>query len=194
MALSVRSLFSAIKEARRRDPEKWSGLLLHFIGTDYASGSRAVKTIEPIAVEYGISDMVQESTERIPYLEGLRCLLDAHALVVPCSDDPGYTPSKIYPYVLARKPLLVIAHQKSPLVQVIKSTNAGTLVTFTSGESIDDVASRIDSEWLRPPTPPQTITSPGKFAPYSAREMTLRQCEVFDRVVAEGDTRSLEAA
>ena len=41
------------------------------------------------------------------------------ALFMPGSDDPAYTASKIYPYLLTRKPLLAIFNAESPALAVL---------------------------------------------------------------------------
>jgi hypothetical protein len=189
MAFSASSLFQALRRARTKDPTRWNDLVLHFIGTDYAPRGRGRKSFEPLAAEFGIADMVQETSHRIPYLEALKCMLDADALIVPGSDDPGYTPSKLYPYILAGKPLLVIVHEESSAVNVIEATKAGTLVTFRTGESVADVSERIEAGWLNSNRPTPT-TNWNAFSAYTAREMTRRQCAVFDESVRETKTSS----
>jgi hypothetical protein len=179
MAFALRSLFQSLQHTASSQPRLLAELRLHFIGTDYASKERATKTIEPLAHEFGLGEIVTEITDRIPYFEALQCLLDAHALIVPGSDDPQYTASKIYPYVLSRKPILAIFHSQSTVVDVMKATGAGTVVTFNSGDSICDVAARISATtWLQQPLLPATVWS--RFEPYTAREMTRRLCLVFD--------------
>ena len=72
----------------------------------------------------------------------------------PCSifgsDDPGYTASKIYPYILAEKPLLAIFHEESSVVRILQETNAGTVVTFKTGESVEEVARASKRNVVRP--------------------------------------------
>lgn len=179
MAFAVRSLFQAIGRSRQQSPDKFSNLMLHFIGTDYAPTAR--KTIEPIAIEEGVGDMVREHPRRVPYFEALQCLLDADALIVPGSDDPGYTASKIYPYILAGKPLLAIFHEKSSVVSVLQETNSGSAIAFASGAEISEIADAIETNWLEalPPATPQTDWA--AFAPYTAREMTRRLCNIFQQ-------------
>lgn len=181
MAFALRGFFTALYRARLMEPEKWRNLELHFIGTDYAPGDLARKTIEPVAVECGVGDIVLEHPQRIPYFEALQCLMDADALIVPGSDDPGYTASKIYPYILAQKPLLAIFHEKSSVVDVLRSTNAGTVVTFTNGDDCDLIAQKIAREWLHSSLPPKPITNWEAFRSYTAREMTRRLCESFNQ-------------
>ena len=180
MAVALRAFFTALQRARLREPSKWSNLELHFIGTDYAPGDRARKTVEPVAVECGVGDIVHEHPHRVPYFEALQCLMDADALIVPGSDDPGYTASKIYPYILAKKPLLAIFHEQSSVVDVVQTTKAGTVVTFASGEAVENVAKRISAAWFTLFEKPVPETDWQAFAPYTAREMTRRMCTCFD--------------
>jgi len=179
MALAVRAFFFALNELFKRQSALREKLRIHFIGTSYAPRGSAIKTVEPIAEEFRLTGSVTELTDRIPYSEALRCLLDADALIVPGSDDPGYTASKIYPNILARKPLLVVFHEASSVVEVVNKTKAGTVVTFRDGDSIESVASRITATgWLDGPVVPPTDWL--AFEPYTAREMTRRLCRVFD--------------
>jgi hypothetical protein len=168
-------------------PELKSKLTVHFVGTSYAPKERATKTVEPLALEYGLSGVVSETTDRIPYFEALQCLLDADALFIPGSDDPGYTASKLYPYILAKKPLLAVFHEASSVVDILNKTKAGTVVAFKSGEGIEVISNRIlTSGWLSSPI--SHLPSPDwtAFAPYTAREMTRRLCEVFDTAATGG--------
>lgn len=185
MTLALTSLFTALAAARRADPEHYGRIRLHFVGTDYAPAGRERKTVEPIAVACGVADLVEERPLRIPYAEGLQAMLDADALVMPGSDDPGYTASKLYPTILARKPLLAIFHEQSSVVNVMRETQAGTVVSFTSGENPEIVAARVYDAWFREQTLPLPQTDWDAFAPYTAREMTRQQCRVFDRAVAD---------
>lgn len=184
MALTVRALFKALRLQVDAQPSLRSELHLHFIGTDYAPPERARKTVEPLAVEAGVADMVTEQTGRVPYFEALQCLVDADALIVLGSADPGYTASKLFPYVLARKPLLAVFHVESSVVEVLTRTGAGTVVPFTSLDTSDAIALRITaSGWLKEPRMPETDWT--EFDPFTAREMTRRLCEVFDQCAAD---------
>lgn len=185
MNLALRSFFGALVQAFEKEPVLRTRLKLHFIGTNYAPRERAVKAVEPIAREFGLVDIVEEITDRQPYFHTLQCLLDADALIVPGSDEPGYTASKIYPYILAKKPLLAIFREESSVVDVLTKTKGGTVVPFKSGEQAEAVAKRIfESGWLSSMLcTPESMVPPtdwSAFEPYTAREMTRRLCEVFD--------------
>lgn len=147
MAKALRGLFMAL---RNYAPAGWlEKLHLHFIGTSYAASGRGGKTITPIAAEFGLERLVEEETGRIPYSETLAHLRSADALIIPGSDDPAYTASKIYPYLLARRPLLAIFHRKSSVVDLLERVGGGVCVPFTSEEPMGSLADRVADCWLR---------------------------------------------
>jgi hypothetical protein len=180
MALALLAFFKAVRRQVDAHPALRAQLRIHFVGTDYAPPESAKKTVKPLAIEAGIAGMVTEQTARVPYFEALQCLLDADALVVPGSDDPGYTASKLFPYVLARRPLLAIFNAQSSVIDTLARTNAGTVVSFTSADSPESLAERLfASGWLTSQPLPQTNWA--AFERYTAREMTSRLCRVFDQ-------------
>jgi hypothetical protein len=142
----LRALFRAITTAMPTETREL--LRLHFIGTSYAPGGRAVPRVQPLAAEYGLADQVQEQCERIPYAQALKCLSDADALIAVGSDDPGYTASKIYPYLLARKPLLAIYHENSSVVEMIRQVGGAVCIPFAAPVDEDALVQAIDKSWL----------------------------------------------
>src|SRR5258707_3807983 len=181
MTFSVRSFFQALGRARRNGGgRELENLMIHFIGTDYAAGDRARETFRPVAVEYGVADIVEEIPNRIPYFEALKCLKDAEALIVPGSDDPGYTASKICAYVMANKPMLAIFHEDSSAVSVLRDAGAGTVVTFKDRTDVERMTSEIETKWFKSVREPATINRVA-LEPYLAREMTRQLCAVFER-------------
>lgn len=192
MDKSIRAFFSALKSKLAHDEQLAARLRIHFVGTNYAVGSQR-KTVEPLAAEYGLSGIVHETTGRLPFLTTLKLLSDADALLVFGSDDPTYTASKIFPYVLARKPLLVIAHEESPIAEIVNRTRSGIVVTFNADEAPTDVAARIADQWLDLPVAEQE-TDWNEFDKYSARSMTERLCAVFNSAASASDHRSCVVA
>jgi hypothetical protein len=179
MAFSLRCLFTAVRQGRDAGMEWLEKLRIHFVGTDYAAGKRAKKSVDPIALECGVADLVVERPHRIPYFEALQCLLDADALVVPGSFDANYTASKIYPYLLAKKPLLAIFHEQSSVVDVIRSTRGGVVMTFDEEASVEVLADRIRQGWLEKNWREQPGLDAEAFRPFTAAAMTKGICECF---------------
>ena len=146
MAKALRGLFVALRD--HADEALLESLTLHFIGTSYAGAGKGSKTIAPLAAEYGLAHIVEESTDRIDYARALWCLRNADALIVPGSDDPAYTASKIYPYLLARRPLLAIFHARSTVVELIEKVAGAVCVPFSDTLPAAELARRIASRWL----------------------------------------------
>jgi hypothetical protein len=185
MSETCRAICRAFRRGLDSAPSLFSKVRLHFVGTDYATDDRAHATIRPLAVESGLEQFVFEDTHRVPYFEALRLLRDAHFLIVPGSDNPHYTASKIYPYILARKPLLAVFHEQSSVVSVVENTRAGRIVKFGSDDGATQIAERLQPALIAMleslPCVPDTDWK--TFEPYLARELTRQQCELFDLVV-----------
>jgi hypothetical protein len=185
MATAARGLFTALARGREERPELFSRVRMHFVGTSYAPAGEGQKTIEPIAEQCGVGDMVTERTDRIPYFQSLRLLRAADHLVIPGSDDPDYTASKLYPYILSKRPVLAVFNENSSVVDILQRTNAGTAVTFNGQTDVEELGKNVYEAWTsileRLPYTPDTNWE--AFQPYTAEAMTRRQVEVFDRVV-----------
>lgn len=184
MARAVRSLFSALSKLLERHSEERKTLKLHFVGTSYAAAGTGSKTIEPLASEFGLDDIVSEHADRIAYSETLRCLLDADALIIPGSDDPGYTASKIYPYLLAGRPLMAIFSKTSSVVDLIRDVGGGMVVSFTDNDEADTIGERILTEVFTeglniPRIPLDEIA----FSPYTASYQAHRLCHFLEKIV-----------
>lgn len=185
MALAVGALFKAFKRGLDAVPQHFSSVRFSFIGTSYAPDGKGAQTIMPLAREAGVERYVSESTDRLPYIQSLKRLQEADLLFVPGSDDAQYTASKLYPYILARKPILAVFNEQSSVVEILRRTGAGEVVTFGSGEEVVTLAGRLlpvlSGLLERLPFTPATDWE--AFAPYTARGMTERQCAFFDSLL-----------
>jgi hypothetical protein len=183
IAPALRILFSAIDAATRADVSGPSRFELHFVGTDYATDARARQTVVPVARAVAPGLMVSERTARIPYFQALQVMRDADFLVLVGSDDPQYTASKIYPYLLARRPLVAVVHERSPLVPLLRDSGA-LLATFGSGDDAGAAAALAAGlpRWFEQ-LPRQVALNEAVERACSAREMTRAQCAVFDQVL-----------
>lgn len=184
MAPALRALFAAIRQHRDRHPQLWQSIRLHFVGTSYAPGKLATKSVEAIAQDYQLADLVTEHPHRIPYFEAQQVLVDSDAILMVGSDDPSYTASKLYPCVLARKPILAVFHHQSSVVEILRQCQAGQVATFDRPATQTDLNHQItlDLDWLlNLPKGYQPQTNWTAFQPYTARAMAQQLCQVFDR-------------
>ena len=191
MKPALRILFDALRDGLASAPAAFEPVRLHFVGTDYATDARARKTVEPVAREAGVAAPVREVTTRVPYFEALQLLKDADFLILIGSDDPGYSASKIYPYLMAGQPILAVVHERSSLLRVLRDARAAVVVTFADGGESSAVR-ELTAKWraLLEQLPCSTPMDEAVLARYSAREMARRQCGVFDDVLARARTRA----
>jgi hypothetical protein len=187
MATALRILFRALRNGAI-DQSIFSRVRLSFVGTDYAPEVRARKSVEPVAEAEGVAAQVREQTSRIGYLEALGTMKGADFVVLIGSDDPAYTASKIYACILTQKPLIAVVHAQSPMVELIRNTGAGIVVTFTGRDDVEGPARLLTEAWgnLLKRLPFAPSIDWGALAPYTARELTRRQCRLFDVVVRPG--------
>jgi hypothetical protein len=86
---------------------------------------------------------------------------------------------------LSRTPLLAVFNEQSSVVDIVDTTNAGRVVSYNANTSTEELASQVKDEWdsmlRRLPYTPDTDWD--AFEPYTARAMTRRQVDVFERVV-----------
>ncbi len=176
---ALRALFKAINTAF--PAQERSRLRIHFLGTSYAPCGLGKHRVIPLASEYGLDDCIDERCDRIPYLDALRCLTTADALLAIGSDDPGYTASKIYPYLLARKPLLAIYRAESSVVSLLREVGGAVCVEQAAQINEDALAEEIAKDWLSQRQFAQLAPlDMAAFQTYTDRSCAAVLCEFFE--------------
>lgn len=175
--------------ARWRDerPREAASLRLTFVGTDYASEARQFKRAEPVARECGVGDLVEEFPGRIPYFEALAFNLAGDAILLIGSVEADYTASKLLTVALSKKPILALFHRDSLVSRIAARLPNVFLATFAESPAEPGFQTRIAEgiEWLLAAKFDEAAIE-ARVEPWSAMEMTRRQCLVFDRIVADG--------
>jgi hypothetical protein len=182
---ALRVLCAALRQLRDQAPELAARVRLHFVGTSYADPGLRGRAVLPIAEAYGVGDLVTEMPQRVGYLESLRLMRAADGLLLLGSDDRGYSPSKLYPYYLAQRPLLVLAHDGSLLQGLVDHLRCAQLVTLLRpGEEIrptQEVARLLRASAAGQVTELHSPRSDDWFdRSLSAAALARRQCLLFD--------------
>jgi hypothetical protein len=182
---ALRAVFHGFRKGLEQSPECFERVRIHFVGTSYAPDASGRYGILPLAEEFGLQNYVTEHPQRVPYLTALQVLLDSDALLAVGSDAPHYTASKIFPYVLARRPLLAVYHEKSSVVEIVRASNAGTAVTFDEAKSEEQVHGEAEAALrdLVATGGREPETDWNRFSEYTTRAMSARLAKVFDGVV-----------
>lgn len=185
---ALRPLFAAVQSGLKRSPQLFNRLRMHFIGTTYAANAEDQYYFLPLAREMGLQDIVDEFPARVPYFDALQILFDSHALVVVGSEEPHYTASKIFPYILSGKTMLAVFHEKSSVVKILRETHAGEVVTFSQEEPVGEKAEEISiimERILSLPSDYIASTRWKAFEPYTTRAMTARLAQAFDDAMVQ---------
>jgi hypothetical protein len=178
---AIKPIFEALKRGLTNEPDLFNRLKLYFIGTSYAAAGRAIPGFASLIAQYGLGGTVVEIPERISHYHMLITLQRANALFIPGSDHPAYTASKIYFYLLAKKPLMAIFNASSPALKVLQEYGVQNAYSYDKTEEIDlKIASFFKQVINAQSTVPAYPTDAVKK--YSAENMTRLQCELFNRV------------
>lgn len=179
---ALRAIFTALRLGLERDKRLFQRLRIHFVGTDYSP--TPCEQVRPLACEMAVGDLVSEHPARVAYLDALQILLDAHVLLAVGSEETHYTASKIFPYILAERPLLAVFHEASNVIQTLRETGAGIWVDFGSVHPAETRAEQILlalQDCLVKNTPRRATALSEVFEPFTARAMTKRLVQVFER-------------
>lgn len=180
LALSATAFFDAWRLAIDRGLLGADAVRFEAIGTSYDPSPVVAQTIAPHAQAAGLTAQVMEQTSRVGYSEMLTLLAQSDALVVFGSDDPAYTASKIYPYLLADKPLLAIFRQESSVVGLLKAVGGGTCVSFGAATNPNALAQDIVKLWFsNGDSPPRLTLDADAFEPFTAASQARRLTDWF---------------
>jgi len=184
MTTSMTLIFRAFRLFLERAPEKAKRVRFHFIGTDYAPRPFGREWAIPVAEKEGIRDYVDEHCYRVPYFDALSYLVHADALIAVGSNDPTYSASKIFPYVLASRPTIVVFNEMSPILAIAKELNCGLRYEFNGNTDIDALSERIAEEWfIQGGMSARVEGTPHFFDKYTAESMTRALVGCFDSAV-----------
>lgn len=130
MADALHCIFRGAALGLQQDPDAFARLRLHFAGTTYAADGRSNGLVNMYARECGVEHLVIEQPGRLLYLDTVRAMVASHGLLIAGPSHPYYGASKLYPSILARKPLLAVLHRDCPPVRVLQETRGGQVITF----------------------------------------------------------------
>jgi hypothetical protein len=134
---TLRLLLRGLARARQDDPAA-ARLRLHFFGTSNQSVSGAYRVL-PIARDLGVAGAVTEEPSRLDYLDALSVLTHASGIVLLGSSERHYTASKLYPALLAKRPLLALFHEQSSVVSILRAAaSEPTVRVVTYGDGPPD--------------------------------------------------------
>ena len=181
----LRAVLGALRELRGSGSALGGRVRLRCYGTSNLTWGSGRYGVVPIAREFGLSDIVSEIPERVPYLQAMAVLRACDIVLVMGSIDPYYHASKLYPALVSGRPILAICHAESSVRTVMDETSAGICVTFRDAGELDgcvgEIRDAIASLALRPRRPLIGAT----VERFTARASTAVLAKVLDGVTEQ---------
>jgi glycosyltransferase involved in cell wall biosynthesis len=187
---TLRAVLRAAALLRERRPEIYARLQLRFFGTSNQTTADAPARVLPVARELGVADRVTEIAPRIGYLDALRVQTQAGAILMMGSSERHYTASKLYPGLLAERPILAVYHEASSVVDILRRAArppAVHLVTYDdAGRAETRVAAICEAlvSLVERPVYEPGLVDMAVVAEYSAEAQARSLAGVLDRVGA----------
>ena len=160
----------------------------HFYGTSNQTTENAPGRVLPEAERLGVADVVDERPTRIDYLDALNLLANSSAILLMGSTESHYTASKLYPALMAERPLLAVFHEESSVVSILRQAGGAPgirLVTYNhergASERVDAIYEQL-AGFCDQPAETSAGADPVVIEEFSARALAGRLASVFDRV------------
>lgn len=185
---ALRTVLGGARALVERDPQLADRLRFHFFGTSNQTAGGAARVL-PHARELGVEHLVHEHPARLDYLDALDALRQADALLLVGSSERHYTPSKVFPALLANKPIVAVYHQESTAVEMLRSAApppASHVITFDDRRPVESTVGCI-ADALRNlirGTGSTVAINRTPLEPWSARTLAGRLAALCDRIVA----------
>lgn len=186
---TLRAVLEAVGCLRERKPEAYARLRLHFYGTSNQTTENAPARVLPEAERLGVADVVDERPARVDYLDALNVLANSSAILLMGSSEAHYTASKLYPALMAERPLLAVFHEESSVVSILRRAGEAPgirLVTYNherrAPQRVDAIYEQLEALCDQPG---ETVAGadPRVVEEVSARALAGRLAGVFDRVM-----------
>jgi hypothetical protein len=121
--------------AQIASPVSATPLRIWFIGTSNQRQDDAPAMVRPLLASRSLNGIVHEHPPRVTYFDALRVLRDAHAVLVLGSDEPHYTPSRVFPALASRRPIIARLHPQSPANQLLTRASTSRHVQLIDSSS-----------------------------------------------------------
>ena len=184
---TLRAVLGAVRALRRIDPPAAARVRLHFFGTSNQRDDAVPDRVLPIARELGVADVVTEHAPRLDYFDALQVLRESTAVLLMGSRERHYTPSKVFPALMVKRPLLAVFHEASTATDLLRRAGgepAVRLVSFTDEAPalahVDAIAAHLSSLTVGTSYRDDAV-DPRVMDAVSASTLAGRLADLFDR-------------
>lgn len=173
--LTAKPFLLALKElVERKDFREKSEAV--FVGNYGKETSFLVK-------KYGLEENVR-FVEYVPHQISLEFMVDSQALLLLITMEgpkgEGMLPGKLFEYLASRKPIIAIAPENGLAANIIKSLNAGTVVSPRSVQDIRNAISNLYEQWKEGKT--SVTTKMENITVYDRKFLTHKLAQIFEKI------------
>jgi hypothetical protein len=185
---TVAALLTALAHVRDQEPALYRLARLHFIGTSNRRAGVPDPIVMPLARELGVADSVRELPLRVDYFDALRVQTSSDGILLLGSTERHYTASKIFPALLARRPILAAFHEASSASEMLRAAGRSPsvrLVTYRDEVPVPELAAALYPQlaaFLRSPSYDRHDVDEEMLSAYSAAALAGRLAAVFESV------------
>jgi glycosyltransferase involved in cell wall biosynthesis len=185
---TLRTVLAAARALIERNPPLADRVRFYFFGTSNQTTGAEMRVV-PHAQELGVEHLVCEHPARLDYLDALDALRQASALLLLGSSEPHYTPSKVFPALLAGRPMLAVYRRESPVVEMLNRAApapAAHLITFDESRRIESLVGCIAEALhaLIRTAGNEVSIDRAALEPWSANALAGRLAALCDRIAA----------
>jgi hypothetical protein len=119
----------------------------------------------------------------------------ADAVLLIGSSSADYTSSKLFTCIKSKKPILALFHRRSLVAEIAREFPNVSLAAFNENPAEPEFHAQVRKglEWLRAPKVDASSIDE-KLEPWSAKELTRRQCAIFDQACGAAAQSKVELA
>jgi hypothetical protein len=168
---------------------KAARLRLRFFGTSNLRAGEAPERVMPEARAIGVADLCSEVAPRIDYLDAIAVQKAAGALLLLGSSEPHYTASRLFPALLAGRPIIAAYHRSSTVCTMLRAVAPGAaLIAYDerapAGAQVEAIARALAAAVDGKLDGARDLAA---IEPWSASRLAGKLAALLDEVIAARD-------
>jgi hypothetical protein len=182
---ALRAFLQGVRRAAEQDEEVRRKLRVWFVGSSNERRHDAPAIVRPLAQQAGVDSIAAEHPSRFSYFDALRVLQHAHAVLVLGSGEPHYTPSRVFPALASRRPIIARLHPASPASQLLQSASGSRPVHLIAWSADENQQALAFAEALTKVSRCNRhcgAIDDGPLAPFTGEALAQRVATLLDRV------------
>jgi len=158
-----------------------------FTGTSNQTSGQPNPVVLPLLEAWSIdADVISEYPERLSYLDAMNLMRHSTINLIIGSNDAHYSASKIYPMILAGRPIFSVLNRHSSAADVLARAGGGIQVLFDNDHPISELGDQMGDRLQELLSTHSQIDPPDTVAiePFLADHQASCYADVFNRALA----------